>query len=91
VIVSTGSQANDFGTPGVRRYCRTVDSRSQARDLNREIRHRSYYQIALRALSIGESTCPEKGNQSDQCHSWVFDTIWMRAIAKVANPCQTTG
>jgi NADH dehydrogenase FAD-containing subunit len=63
LILSTGSLANDFGTRGVRRYCRTVDSRSQARDLNREIRYRSYYQIAPRALSIGESTCPEKGNQ----------------------------
>jgi NADH dehydrogenase len=41
LILATGSQANDdFGTPGVRQYCHMVDSRSQALDLNREIRTR---------------------------------------------------
>ena len=40
LILATGSQANDFGTPGVKQYCHMVDSRSQALDLNREIRTR---------------------------------------------------
>jgi NADH dehydrogenase len=40
LILATGSQANDFGTPGVQQYCHMVDSRSQALDLNREIRTR---------------------------------------------------
>ena len=40
LILATGSQANDFGTPGVKQYCHMVDSRSQALDLNQEIRTR---------------------------------------------------
>jgi NADH dehydrogenase len=40
LILATGSQANDFGTPGVKQYCHMIDSRSQALDLNREIRTR---------------------------------------------------
>jgi NADH:ubiquinone reductase (H+-translocating) len=40
LILATGSQANDFGTPGVQQYCHMVDSRSQALNLNREIRTR---------------------------------------------------
>jgi NADH:ubiquinone reductase (H+-translocating) len=33
LILATGSQANDFGTPGVKQYCHMVDSRSQAVDV----------------------------------------------------------
>lgn len=37
LILAIGSQANDFGTPGVRDYCLTIDSRSQAMNFNREV------------------------------------------------------
>ncbi len=37
LILATGSEANDFGTPGVREHCRTIDSRSQAMKFNREV------------------------------------------------------
>src|ERR1700758_3592488 len=46
LILATGSQANVFGTPGVRQYCHMVDSRSQALDLNREIRTRLLESLA---------------------------------------------
>jgi NADH dehydrogenase len=53
LILATGSQANDFGTPGVRQHCLTVDSRSQALDLNREIRTRMLESLAAKStLSI---------------------------------------
>jgi NADH:ubiquinone reductase (H+-translocating) len=53
LILATGSQANDFGTPGVEQYCHVVDSRSQALDLNREIRTRLLQSLAAsNALSI---------------------------------------
>ncbi|THK35769.1 NAD(P)/FAD-dependent oxidoreductase [Ensifer sp. MPMI2T] len=37
LILAIGSQANDFGTPGVRDHCLTIDSRSQALDFNRKL------------------------------------------------------
>ncbi|WP_427145239.1 NAD(P)/FAD-dependent oxidoreductase [Rhizobium pisi] len=37
LILATGSEANDFGTPGVRDHCLTIDSRSQAMNFNREV------------------------------------------------------
>lgn len=40
LIVALGSQANDFGTPGVAEHCMTIDSRQQADAFNREIRIR---------------------------------------------------
>jgi NADH dehydrogenase len=53
LILATGSQANDFGTPGVQQYCHMVDSRSQALDLNREIRTRMLESLeASSTLSI---------------------------------------
>jgi len=53
LILATGSQANDFGTPGVQQYCHMVDSRSQALDLNREIRTRMLESLAASStLSI---------------------------------------
>jgi NADH dehydrogenase len=40
LILAVGSQANDFGTPGVREHCFMIDSRLQADAFNREIRIR---------------------------------------------------
>lgn len=40
LIVAVGSQANDFGTPGVAQHCLTIDSRQQADAFNREVRLR---------------------------------------------------
>ncbi|NKQ86245.1 FAD-dependent oxidoreductase [Rhizobium sp. UPM1133] len=37
LILATGSEANDFGTPGVRDHCLTIDSRSQAMNFNRKV------------------------------------------------------
>jgi hypothetical protein len=53
LILATGCQANDFGTPGVQQYCHRVDCRSQALDLNRDIRTRLLESLAAgSALSI---------------------------------------
>lgn len=38
LVMSLGSQANDFGTPGVQAHCYTIDSRLDADSFNREIR-----------------------------------------------------
>ncbi|SFD61272.1 NAD(P)/FAD-dependent oxidoreductase [Paracidovorax konjaci] len=40
LIIAVGSQANDFGTPGVAEHCHTIDSRSQAEAFSAEIRIR---------------------------------------------------
>ena len=40
LIMAVGSQANDFGTPGVQERCYTIDSRTQADHFNREMRIR---------------------------------------------------
>lgn len=40
LIIAVGSRANDFGTPGVRENCLTIDSRQQAITFNKEIRIR---------------------------------------------------
>ena len=40
LVLSTGSQANDFGTPGVAEHCWNIDSRRQADAFNREVRIR---------------------------------------------------
>ena len=40
LILALGSQANDFGTPGVQAHCFTIDSRIDADSFNREIRVR---------------------------------------------------
>ncbi|MGO8601216.1 hypothetical protein ACDA55_36800, partial [Rhizobium ruizarguesonis] len=37
LILATGSEANDFGKPGVRDHCLTIDSRSQAMNFNRKV------------------------------------------------------
>lgn len=38
LVVAVGSEANDFGTPGVRDHCFRIDSRLQADAFNREVR-----------------------------------------------------
>lgn len=38
LIMSVGSQANDFGTPGVHKYCHFIDDRLQADAFNQEVR-----------------------------------------------------
>lgn len=38
LVVATGSQANDFNTPGVAEHCSTIDSRTQALRFNDRVR-----------------------------------------------------
>ena len=40
LVIAVGSQANDFGTPGVKEHCLMIDSRVQADAFNREVRIR---------------------------------------------------
>lgn len=40
LVFAIGSQANDFGTPGVAEYCAGIDSRRQAEAFNHEVRLR---------------------------------------------------
>lgn len=40
LVLAVGSQANDFGTPGVAEHCFGIDSRRQADAFNREVRIR---------------------------------------------------
>ena len=40
LVLATGSQANDFGTPGVVEHCWNIDSRREADAFNREMRIR---------------------------------------------------
>ncbi|MDL5364225.1 NAD(P)/FAD-dependent oxidoreductase [Xanthomonas sp. NCPPB 2654] len=54
LVLSLGSQANDFGTPGVEAHCRKIDSRQQAEAFNQEIRFRILQCLAQDLqLSIG--------------------------------------
>ena len=53
LIIAAGSQANDFGTPGVAQFCRMIDSRTQADALNQELRTRLLQCVAQhQSLSI---------------------------------------
>lgn len=53
LIVAVGSQANDFGTPGVKEHCFKIDSRQQADAFNHELRLRMLQCLAQDgALSI---------------------------------------
>ncbi len=53
LVIALGSQANDFGTPGVREHCFMIDSRIQADAFNREMRIRMLQCLAQDAeLSI---------------------------------------
>ncbi|GAB0116191.1 NAD(P)/FAD-dependent oxidoreductase [Acidisoma sp. 7E03] len=47
LVLAVGSQANDFGTPGVAAHCWMIDSRRQAMAFNREIRIRMLQSLAL--------------------------------------------
>lgn len=57
LILALGSEANDFGTPGVREHCLKIDSRSQADAVNLEIRIRMLQCLAqdrpLRIAIVG--------------------------------------
>lgn len=54
LVIAVGSQANDFGTPGVAEHCLTIDSRQQADAFNREVRIRMLQCLAQDTkLSIG--------------------------------------
>lgn len=57
LILAIGSQANDFGTPGVREHCLMIDSRSQALNFNREVQARMLESFAagsnLRIAVVG--------------------------------------
>lgn len=46
LIIAVGSQAHDFGTPGVAEHCHTIDSRLQADAFNQEIRIRMLQAMA---------------------------------------------
>jgi NADH:ubiquinone reductase (H+-translocating) len=48
LILAIGSQANDFGTPGVSIHCHTIDSRTQAMAFNGEIRTRLLESLATK-------------------------------------------
>lgn len=53
LLLAIGSQANDFGTPGVAEYCFYIDSRRQADGFNHEIRIRLLQALGQEApLSI---------------------------------------
>ena len=53
LVLAVGSQANDFGTPGVAEHCYGIDSRRQADAFNREVRIRMLQCLAQDAeLSI---------------------------------------
>lgn len=46
LVISVGSEANDFGTPGAQEYCFKIDSRLQADAFNREVRIRMLQSVA---------------------------------------------
>lgn len=54
LIIAVGSRANDFGTPGVKEHCFTIDSRTEADHFNRELRVSILQRAADQSdLSIG--------------------------------------
>ncbi|MBP0624109.1 NAD(P)/FAD-dependent oxidoreductase [Cupriavidus consociatus] len=54
LVIAVGSEANDFGTPGVAAHCFRIDSRLQADAFNREVRIRMLQCLAQDGtLSIG--------------------------------------
>ncbi|HHX4174680.1 TPA: NAD(P)/FAD-dependent oxidoreductase, partial [Burkholderia contaminans] len=46
LILALGSQANDFGVPGVREHCYFIDSQKQAETFNEALRMRVFRSIA---------------------------------------------
>lgn len=53
LVIAVGSQANDFGTPGVAQYCHTIDSRMQADAFNQEVRMRLLECLAHEGMGEG--------------------------------------
>ncbi|AXF23060.1 FAD-dependent oxidoreductase [Burkholderia pyrrocinia] len=57
LILALGSQANDFGVPGVREHCYFIDSQKQAETFNEALRMRVFRSIArdepLRVAIVG--------------------------------------
>lgn len=54
LVIAIGSQANDFGTPGVREHCMEIDSRRQAQAFSRASRSEMVRALAFDSgLSIG--------------------------------------
>nr|WP_256476601.1 NAD(P)/FAD-dependent oxidoreductase [Siccirubricoccus soli] len=54
LVLALGSTANDFGTPGVKEHCRTIDSRRQAIEFNDEVRLRILQSVTKNEpLAIG--------------------------------------
>ncbi|WP_322066482.1 NAD(P)/FAD-dependent oxidoreductase [Burkholderia ubonensis] len=57
LILALGSQANDFGVPGVREHCYFIDSQRQAETFNEALRMRVFRSIArdepLRVAIVG--------------------------------------
>ena len=47
LILAVGSEANDFGTPGVADHCRMIDSRRQAMAFSQELRVRMLRAVAM--------------------------------------------
>lgn len=53
LVLAVGSEANDFGTPGVAEHCHAIDSRLQADAFSREVRLRMLQCLGLeQTLSI---------------------------------------
>ncbi|KWH32087.1 NAD(P)/FAD-dependent oxidoreductase [Burkholderia stagnalis] len=57
LVLALGSQANDFGVPGVREYCYFIDSQRQAETFNEALRMRVFRSVAndeaLRVAIVG--------------------------------------
>ncbi|MDE1182205.1 NAD(P)/FAD-dependent oxidoreductase [Paraburkholderia sp.] len=57
LVLSLGSRANDFGTPGVRQHCHFIDSQRQAEAFNVALRTRVFRSVAkdepLRVAVVG--------------------------------------
>ncbi|KER72438.1 pyridine nucleotide-disulfide oxidoreductase [Burkholderia cepacia] len=57
LILALGSQANDFGVPGVREHCYFIDSQQQAETFNEALRMRVFRSVArdeaLRVAIVG--------------------------------------
>ncbi len=47
LVLSVGSTANDFGTPGVREHCAMIDSRQQAQAFNERVRNHMFECMGL--------------------------------------------
>ena len=50
LILSIGSRANDFGTPGVAEHCRTIDDLAEAESFRGRLRHRLLATLGSREI-----------------------------------------